>query len=103
MKKSIAPEPQKKFAPLQPIIATNMSSTTNVGAYAQKTFEFLNVPLTKMAETAKKYLRNFDANKTLYIGLFIASIAFIANGIYALVTMALAVLVAMWSLKNLMS
>lgn len=75
---------------------------SNVLAYS-KMFDFLNVPLSKGIESIKKHLSKFDANKTLYVMMFVGSIAFIANGIYALITTALAVLVAAWSLKNLMA
>lgn len=74
---------------------------SNVLAYS-KMFDFLNVPLSGGIESIKKQLSKFDTNKTFYVLMFVGSIAFIANGIYALITMALAVLVAAWSLKNLM-
>ncbi len=66
---------------------------------------FLNVPMsdaaTKMVQTIKKRLEMLDASKTAYAVMFVGSLAFIAQGVYALITIGLAVMVAAWSLKKL--
>lgn len=85
---------------------TKTLEKSNIDAYSQKLttmFGFLNVPLSKGVDFIKKNLANFNTSKTVYVVLFVGSIAFIAQGIYALVTTALALLVATWSLKHLMA
>ena len=71
------------------------------GDVAVSMFDFLNVPLSKSIVSVKDKLKNFDTTKTVYAIAFVGAIAFIAQGLYAFVTTALAVLVAAWSLKNL--
>jgi hypothetical protein len=73
------------------------------GDVAISMFDFLNVPLSKSIEGVKDKLKNFDTAKTVYVIAFVGAIAFIAQGLYAFVTTVLAVLVAAWSLKNLMA
>ncbi len=67
--------------------------------------EFLNVPMSdavsKTIRAIKKRLETLDATKTTYAIMFIGSIAFIAQGVYALITIGLAIVVAAWSLKKL--
>lgn len=67
--------------------------------------EILNTPMlnvvSKTIDVIKKRLESFDATKTAYAVLFVGSIAFIAQGVYALITIGLALIVAAWSLKKL--
>lgn len=65
--------------------------------------DILNVSMTDIVNDIRKRLDSFDATKTAYAVLFVGAIAFIAQGVYALITIGLAVIVAAWSLKKLFS
>lgn len=82
---------------------TDPQPTATTGSFTLP--NFLNVPMfdaaTNMVQSIKKRLETLDASKTAYAVIFVGAIAFIAQGVYALITIGLAVVVAAWSLKKL--